>query len=99
MFYYKRTDENGKTIYEGRTFPSAIGEEITEEEYSAAVAEIEARIAERAEAAAQERADRIAELEGRVEELEAENAELARSNLSLQATVQRQSAQLSKTKI
>ena len=87
MIYYKRTEETG-TIYECRTFPSALGEEITEEEYNAAVAkieaEIEARIAESAEAAAQERADRIEELEGRVAELESENAELARSNLTLQ---------------
>lgn len=86
-YYYKRVESIG-TIYESRTFPSAIGEEITEEEYNAAVtkieAEIEARIAERAEAAAQERADRIEELEVRVAELESENAELARSNLTLQ---------------
>lgn len=87
-YFYRRTDASGGTIYESRTFPSALGEEITEEEYNAAVAEIEAEIeaeiAERAEAAAQERVDRIEELESRVEELEAENAELARSNLTLQ---------------
>lgn len=87
-YYYKRVESIG-TIYENRTFPSALGEEITEEEYNAAVAQIEAEIeAEVAARAEEEEPDerdlRIEKLEGRVAELESENAELARSNLTLQ---------------
>lgn len=67
-FYYKRVESIG-TIYESRTFPSALGEEITEEEYNAAIAQLEAEIeADIAE---------LAKKRGRtVEELEKENAEL-----------------------
>lgn len=67
-YYYKRVESIG-TIYESRTFPSALGEEITEEEYNAAIAQLEAEIeADIAE---------LAKKRGRtVEELEKENAEL-----------------------
>ena len=85
MYYYKTPGG----VQMGTMPVNAEGcEEITEEEYSAAVAQIEARIAARAEEEEPEEPDerdlRIEELEGRVAELEAENAELARSNLTLQ---------------
>ena len=35
-YYYKRAEQGGY-IYEKRTFPSLLGEEITEEEYNLAV--------------------------------------------------------------
>ena len=85
MFYYRTpggVQMGTQPVSEGSC------EEITEEEYFAAVAEIEARIAARAEEEAPEEPDerdlRIEELEGRVAELESENAELARTNLTLQ---------------
>ncbi|MBQ6165248.1 MAG: hypothetical protein IJK23_12300 [Clostridia bacterium] len=73
MTYFYKVPYNGKYAFEERCFPSSVGEEITEEEYNAGVAEIEARIALRAERihAAQEQSK-----DERIEELERENAAL-----------------------
>lgn len=79
-YYYKRVESIG-TIYESRTFPSAFGEEISEEEYNDAITQLEAEIET-------ENAEITKKRENRILELEKENAALLYELLTGEAFVE-----------